>query len=411
MSKSKFDTEYLKWLQQLDAEDDGTVWEEIQGELDFVETWDYISCELDRIYLPIRRTGAKSYVKIISVAAAVILLMLASVNYFNEHVNQPPVNSIKISAEEKLIEKDINTTSEIKQEVHTEDLVQKSSLIPGPVPRSAQEISSYQTEVKSIAFSEKKENEDSLESVEEYGRAGIQKQQFEINNLLVSNAGELSALIISPDLGLTGSGRTSGPFLRIAEVGVVYGYKNTWLLNYETKNGLDPKKLGNTLLTFHQDMGLLSTIAIKDHQFIGLEFLWRSETGQKYQQYINASYVDRNINLNYVKLQAYYIWDHRNIPGQTIIGGYIAKLRLAEEVQGMVTFNVSEKYRNSAYGLLLGYQFNMPLKNRMFISPGFRVSYDFINIFESDAGTVNPFKKTNNFTAGINISISYRLFQ
>jgi len=29
MSKSKFDKEYLKWLQQLDVEDDNSIWENI----------------------------------------------------------------------------------------------------------------------------------------------------------------------------------------------------------------------------------------------------------------------------------------------------------------------------------------------------------------------------------------------
>ena len=276
--------------------------------------------------------------------------------------------------------------------MYAKDLVQKKSLVPTPATKSVQETSTYLTEVKSVQFSEKKENEDYLERIEEYGMAGIQNRQLGIKNLLVSNVGDLSALIISPDLGVTGSGRTSGPFLRIADVGIVYGYKNTWLLNYETKNGLNPKKLGNTLLTFHQEMGILSTIAIKDHHFIGLEFLWRSETGQKYQQYINASYVDRNIKLNYLKLQAYYIWDHRNIPGQTIIGGYIARLNMAEEVQGKVKFSVSEKYRHSDYGLLLGYQFNIPLINRIIISPGVRVNYDFINIFKGDVKPLTTLK-------------------
>ena len=48
MSKSRFDTEYLKWLQQLDVEEDDAVWEEIQNELDFIETG-IIYPRIDRI--------------------------------------------------------------------------------------------------------------------------------------------------------------------------------------------------------------------------------------------------------------------------------------------------------------------------------------------------------------------------
>jgi len=176
----------------------------------------------------------------------------------------------------------------------------------------------------------------------------------------------------------------------------------------ETENGLNPTKLGNTLLTFHQDMGVFSTIAFNDRPLIGLEFYWRSETGQNYQQYINASYVDRSIRLNYFKLQAYYIWNHRDIPGQTIAGAYVGKLKMAEDVQGMVTINVEDKFRNSRFGLLLGYQFNIPLKNKIFISPGLRVTYDPANAYERNSADSNPFKKTSQLAACINIGVSYK---
>ena len=113
-------------------------------------------------------------------------------------------------------------------------------------------------------------------------------------------------------------GKTSGSFMDVVDIGLVYGYKNTWLLNYETINGLNPKKLGNSLPTFHQEMGVLSTLAFKKNHRIGIEFLWRSETGQNYQQYINANYVNRNITLNYLKLQAFYIREHKIIPGRCV---------------------------------------------------------------------------------------------
>ncbi len=434
MSSNKFDTDYLKWLQQLDVEEDDTVWEKIQDELDFIETWDNISSELDRINPPTHRLVSKPYINYISAAAAVILLLLASVFYFREYVKNP-IQSEPILAEEKQIEKEINTSSEINREDHSEDSASES--------RSGQEVSAFhgkaKKEYRSVLFSENKENIDNKETaqyiktaedienkeitgnidekgneyaserIEKPGIAEIQNLRPEIKDLLASNAGDLSSAVITPDLPVTGSGRTSKPFLRISDVGVSYSYKNTWLLNYETINGLNPRKLGNTLLTFHQDMGVLSTIAIKDHHNIGLEFFWRSETGQKYQQYIDASYVNRNIKLDYFKFQSYYIWDHRSIPGRIIIGGYIGKLKMAVDVQGGIMFNVNDRYRNLDYGLLLGHQYNMLLKNKIFISPGFRVNYDFINIYQGDVEAFNPFKKTNKLAACINIAISYRL--
>jgi hypothetical protein len=88
---------------------------------------------------------------------------------------------------------------------------------------------------------------------------------------------------------------SSGLSFRVAEVGLVYGYKNTWLLNHETFNGLNPGKLGTTLPTFNQDIGVASSLILNNRHLFGLEFLLKSGTGQNYQQYINASYVDRSI--------------------------------------------------------------------------------------------------------------------
>ncbi len=110
MSIDKFDIEYLKWLQQLDVEEDDSVWEEIQNELDFIETWDYISHELDRINPPVRKIVIRPYIKIAAAAAAAILLILFSVNYFGGHINQPLIHTEIAKSGEKLIAKEINTT-------------------------------------------------------------------------------------------------------------------------------------------------------------------------------------------------------------------------------------------------------------------------------------------------------------
>ncbi len=209
--------------------------------------------------------------------------------------------------------------------------------------------------------------------------------------------------------GTSGSTATSAPLIRIDDIGIVYGYKNTWLLNYETLNGLNPTRLGTTLPTFHHDLGITTTLAVRNRHRIGVEFLLISETGQNYQQYINASYVDRQITLSYVKLQALYLWNHSLIPGSTIIGGYIAGLGMAEEVQGLERFSVRGEYRDYDYGLIFGHQLSIPLVNSVVVSPGLRLNYNLINIFEGSADRPNIFKTTGNLTAGINVAISWRL--
>jgi hypothetical protein len=66
MTKSRFDIEYNNWLQQVNVDGEDTVWNEIQDELDFIETWDNISGKLDEIkpqkgsMVPIRYLNTRS---------------------------------------------------------------------------------------------------------------------------------------------------------------------------------------------------------------------------------------------------------------------------------------------------------------------------------------------------------------
>jgi len=93
-----------------------------------------------------------------------------------------------------------------------------------------------------------------------------------------------------------------------------------------------------------------------------------------------------------------------------MIGGYIAGLSTAEEFQGSHKFSVKDDYRNYDYGLLLGYRLDIPLIYNVVISPGIRINYNFVNIFEGDGSVPNFFKNTNNFAAGLNITVTYKFF-
>ncbi len=417
MKRSKFDIDYLKWLRQIDVEEDDSVWEEIQNELDFDETWNYINRELDRIKPQRRKIVKLPYPKIISAAAAVIIIIIASTFFLNKKTNHPTIHSDRNLTSEIIVEEENNIASGVNQEEDVLNISQNQSPEPGSASESGKEDKPGFIAQDESALPETKEDRETIEAAEAAGAAGaderdrIHNMQFEAEKLAFVDLNDVSALIAPHNISIAESGKTSGSFMDVVDIGLVYGYKNTWLLNYETINGLNPKKLGNSLPTFHQEMGVLSTLAFKKNHRIGIEFLWRSETGQNYQQYINANYVNRNITLNYLKLQAFYIREHKIIPGMTIVGGYFAGLNMAQEIQGNDMFNINGNYRNLDYGLLIGHQFNIPIIDKLTIRPGFRFNYSFINIFKGDAIVPGHFKYTNNFAAGLNIAVSYRFLQ
>lgn len=411
MTKSRFDIEYNNWLQQVNADGEDTVWNKIEDELDFIETWDNISAKLDEIMpqkggmVPIR------YLTILAAAAAIILIIFLPVRYFFEKANPPAIISELSTGTEEKEELTSENTSPLTASIQEEELIEVIVDSPSPADELQKNLSASLPDNALVPVIVSGESENTVLIKEKLDFHRIKDLLFNSDMVLtgrdaiITKSTEPQVSIISEPI------ESSGLSFRVAEVGLVYGYKNTWLLNHETFNGLNPGKLGTTLPTFNQDIGVASSLILNNRHLFGLEFLLKSGTGQNYQQYINASYVDRSIRLDYIKLQAFYLRDNNKFPGQAIIGAYFAKLTMAEEQQAKTRFSVDDNYSDLDYGLLAGYQFNIALKNKIIFKPGFRVSYDLVNIFEGDDITPSQFKKTRNLAASFNISLSYRLYK
>ncbi|GAB1403680.1 hypothetical protein MASR1M74_17170 [Lentimicrobium sp.] len=435
MTNSKFDIQYNEWLRQVDVGENDSVWNEIQDELDFIETWDNISTHLDVVMPPSGGTVAMRYLKSFLVATAVLLLVILPVKHITDQVDQPVIFYGQ-SIEERTTVKEIpDETIPVKEKTRETSKLRSAAFDAPSASHTNQSPPSTGSEVTSAALTENRKDEGITEIISgnplvdkwasrEFKNAKkiakdnagitvhrIQPLSFHGNYLLFANDAFSSNLRENQTSTHSSHLKSTGHTFRIAEIGVVYGYKNTWLLNYETRNGLDPKKLGNTRPTFHQDIGASATLELNGRHQIGLEFLVKSETGQNYEQYINARYIDKNIKLNYLKFQTFYCWDIDKIPGNAIFGGYVAKLEMAEVLQGKDKFGIDNSYTNLDYGLLAGYQFNIILNNRIIVKPGLRTTYNLINIFKGDDVMPGHFKKTKSFAASFNVSVSYRMFR
>lgn len=433
MSRNVFDREYRKWLQQLDVNDADSVWEAVEDQLDLVETWDRINTELDRVKPQRKRIIPLPFLRIMEVAAAILILVLIPLLYLKEQDNNisgpalshaekahTPDETLTPSGEALASSGEVLTppgraapyrTATVSSPGETVSPPGRAAPLHAGTAHSQGETVARYGETPSLTAETVLLPDGTVPAPEKTdpspGRTVIKNLEPVITSLTGISTGDKTDLIASVIETTVPSKKTSGPFFRIHDAGLMYSYKNTWLLNYETRNGLNPAKLGNTLPTFHHDLGITSTLVVKEKHDIGLELLLMSETGQNYQQYINASYVNRKITLNYFKLQAWYMWKHRKIPGSTIAGIYFARLGMAEEIQGDLKFSVRDDYRNHDYGLVLGYRLDVPLFNNIVMYPGIRFNYNLMNIFEGHTGTANIFKTTNNFTAGINVAFTY----
>lgn len=412
MTKDNFDIEYNKWLRQVEVSEESAVWERIEDELDFMETWDNISGHLDAVAPQKERIVPMRFVKILSAVAAVLLLLLLPVKHLLNEDIHPIVSSEQLvemgeekpSGSETVIlsqtdkteigdserEEPVDLTISILTLAYTIDIDDNTKEIEGAV------------DFNTIVIDEISE----IDAVEK-----ISSLPFNSNLYLASNHIVVPEFFQTPIPINSEPEKSSGFHFRVLDVGLVYGYKNTWLLNYETYNGFNPTKLGNTLPTFHQDIGASSTFQFNNKYKVGVEFLWRSEVGQNYQQYINASFIDRSINLTYSKLQAFYHWNGKKFRGEAVFGGYLARLSMAEEIHEETRFIVDNNYTNMDYGLVAGYQYSIALGNAIVLKPGVRVNFNLINIFKGDDMMPSRFKRTNNLAASFNISLSYRFFR
>ncbi len=421
MNKSRFDIEYKKWLEQVDVGEEDSVWNEIQDELDFIETWDNISAKLDEIKPQKGRLIPMNYLKKLVAAAAILLLVFLPVRHFLREANQPPVISERTNEpeeEETTSSNKPSTIAAIQEDVDEPGLTEPAQMTEDI------SVSSGENGVNQATATPSSTGETTgrkLRSTEEMillhkmiPFEGSKNLSFFSHNLLPKGDGFVRPnlketafpFITEPDKSLNLSASQS--FLKIVDVGLIYGYKNTWLLNYETRNSLDPTKLGNVRPTFRQDIGIASTLELKNRYKIGMEFFLKSESGQNYQQYFNASFVEKNINLGYLKLQTFYCWENMRFPGQILVGGYVARLTMAEEQIAETKIQVNDRYSDLDYGLLAGYQANIPITKNMVFKPGIRLNYNLVNIFEGDNVIPGNFKNTRNLSTSLNIALSYR---
>ncbi len=427
MIRKDFDKEFLEWLQQLDVDEAGPVWSAIENELDLTETWSGIDMELNRVLPQRKKIIPLQFLKIVGVAAIILMISIPLLFVLKkEKISRTPVKQVVSEVTSPGSVSD-NSAVPAQAEAAGRSIPQKIPDDPGLVPSGTgnalahNEIQkAYPTdfidvgitpppEITRLGTSGKTMAGDPVPERVEPPISRIVDMRTETGWLLANGYDNTSGLIVSM-IETTATPETSPvSFFRILDAGLVYSYKNSWLLNYETWNCLNPAKPGNIMPTFRHDIGITSAVAFKEKHHFGLEFFWISGAGQNYQQYIDASFVDRKIALNYFKLQAFYLWNHRKIPGSTIFGGYYARLGMAEEIQGGQKFRVTDDYRDHDYGLVLGHQLNIPLVNSIVITPGIRINYNLMNIFEGHPGAVNIFKSTNNFSAGLNLAVSYSL--
>lgn len=198
-------------------------------------------------------------------------------------------------------------------------------------------------------------------------------------------------------------------------IGVSSVMKDTWLINKETKDGLDKNNMNTTRVELYTDFGINVLYAISRRWSLEGVGYYSSTVGQSYYQYINGDYSKKEITLKYTSFELaakFSNYDTRLYPNfrmYTIIGPYFSKLHSAKQDINGSTLNLTSNYLNIDYGIVLGQEAEFRLFNRFAIAPGIRIKLGIPNIYTGESGLASSLKRTHSGSIDFRLALYYNL--
>lgn len=446
MKKDWVKEAYRRWFSRLDEEVPEDAWNEIADQLDINEVWDNVSSELSK-------GPALSPWRWIARTAAVLLLLFSALaaywylsssrsnreNQLSKETAPLPervpdsgsgetragkrssaqTSSAEMSATGETGLEENNPEENKPGKLSKKELPGSAGLAAGRGRRSGDDRSlgtgggsddgSVPPGIPPTARRAGIQVERTIQARNVLPASPSQALQAELPEMLqAEKPGELLARApVTGDPAASSAGKE--PFIRLQRLGMVSAYNNTWMLNHETFNGLQASTLNATTFTYGTSAAINAGFLVNGKHKIGAELYFSSQTGQGYRQYIEARYQSRNIQLDYYKIQLYYQLPVFSGRGDILAGAYGSYLKRGREEIAGEARTIGRFYRDIDYGIMAGYQFNLPVNNRLLVQPGIRISYGVPNIFKGNKQIPENFLRTHNAAAGLYLGISYRL--
>jgi hypothetical protein len=396
-------------------------WQEINNQLDIEEVWSRVEDSLDRhvtknLLLINYYQKNRRFINTFAIIAASILILVLSVpRFFNQHQKS---SFSQIDKKQKIMSEN---AAPVKNDNNSRTMDQ---------PKENSKNTGKEQHYVAAAFPGNHKYSDNPESIKKTGTRQISQLNTSDNKIIsAKNSYNESVFMLqsqSSRKGFVTNGKeiTENKLLAAAQsvdkknkhhvltIGIISGINNTWLLNYETINGLQPSSLTNTLPTYGTELGL--AFGIMNNTLSGFrgEAYFHSETSQQYKEYINARYVTRKIDLHYLKFQVNYTKNislFRPILNSHILAGmYFSYLNNGVETIGGNESSITREFTTFDYGLVTGYENAVMINNNLTLKPGFRISYSFHNIFKGNQLIPSDFNKTNPFSMGFFLGIDYK---
>ncbi|TVQ89305.1 MAG: hypothetical protein EA393_07120 [Bacteroidetes bacterium] len=213
-------------------------------------------------------------------------------------------------------------------------------------------------------------------------------------------------------MSYTGDAVWAGSIHSSVFIGFTGHLANTWLLNDKTFTGLKSDELTFTDPSFGSNFGIHMGMGVTNRLGLRGEFLWVSRNRQTYREYISGNFVSNDLILDYymLKLLARYNAGSNLQPHYLLAGAYTGLMQQATQVINGFSQYVDSEYENLDYGLILGYEYPVPLGGRLIFTPGVFVKMGMINIFSGNENIPYYLNRTHNASFNLSFSISYSFY-
>ncbi len=417
----------------LDQEELDVIWEEISAEIDIGEVWNSVSSNLD-IVMPVD-SGSGIFTKSIA-AVLIILISMIPVKkaFMDSHIDQP----------DNLVEN--------RQNAQPAELIINNKPVDSNISQQKKEDGS-----PALRSSFDKSKDNNMVTLTERNRTGLtQGTPMPISNKIVSKVlaaiemadsnliiakghilneksnilpvlfpcDNLRNLIVFPEadfdnLKLNNNSSTSGYTLpstgngRIS-AGFIALFKNTWLLNNKTRDGLKSESLSSSEIVFYPDVGLSLNYSLNETWQIQADGFLFSNTGQEYLEYLYGHYVKEKITLKYstfaLSVKHKFTGSGRLLPGSSVnvlAGGYFSVLKNASHKIYPYTEDIKSQYGRFDFGVRLAGEFELQISNQLSIAPGLFVSLGMPNIYKGNDKIPGYLIRTHNGSAEFHLSFYY----
>jgi hypothetical protein len=404
------------------------IWEEISSEMDIDDVWNGISSDLGTL-MPVHYGSG---IIIRSIAALIIILVgmipvkKETIYPLNSQTGVLFKNERFVHSEKKIVKNKIGNTTKGEQKkyispaiirapdknkdyikVKTKEMVRPGPTVGKPLQESRLAVPGILT-ISDAAGTDPDVSHGKNPIEESYIPPALLPAG--LKEIKVSPGPGFSNLRWNDNSSTIGFSSPLNDYRRIS-IGLIALFKNTWLLNHETYEGLNSASLSTTKIVFYPDVGLSLNYTLNKTWLLQCDGFFYSNTGQKYYEYIAGHYSRKIITLRYSTFalavkHKFFAGMHRtsiNLMG----GGYFSVLNYADQKINNDLQKIGSQYNRFDYGLKLESEVEMYLFNNVSIAPGLGISYGIPNIYKGTGNIPGYLRITHNGSAEFHFSLYY----